>query len=202
MSDDSKKSLSDEATFAGAAKRRPAAEMSLGDERTRGDRLGDQDTVIDDIEVVDLEARYKVEGTLGQGGMGVVLLATDTRLGRKVAIKRILGEAAGNRMAVQRFLTEAEWEYVCRAGITSRYSFGDDGNVSEAYAWFGDESGHTHPVGCKQPNAWGLYEMHGNVSEWCSDWYGPYSQDEDVDPKGPGEGRLRVSRGGCWWIAV
>ncbi len=106
--EDFEKSLSDEATFAGAGKRRPAAEMSLGDERTLGDRLGDQDTVIDDIEVVDLEARYKVEGTLGQGGMGAVLLATDTRLGRKVAVKRILGEAARSKTAIMRFLTEAK----------------------------------------------------------------------------------------------
>ena len=108
MADDFDKSIGDEATLAGKAKRRPAAEVSLGDERTLGDNRPGQDTVIDDIEVVDLEARYRVEGTLGQGGMGAVLLATDTRLDRKVAIKRILGEAAGNRMAVQRFLTEAK----------------------------------------------------------------------------------------------
>ena len=108
MNDD--QSLGDAATFAGQAKpKRPRDDVSLGDERTLGggDTAG-LDTVIDDIEVVDLESRYKVEGTLGQGGMGAVLLATDTRLGRKVAIKRILGEAAGNRMAVQRFLTEAK----------------------------------------------------------------------------------------------
>ena len=111
MSDDAEKSLGDAATFAGQAKpKRPRDDVSLGDERTLGgggDAAG-LDTLIDDIEVVDLLARYTVEGTLGQGGMGAVLLATDTRLGRKVAIKRILGEAAGNRMAVQRFLTEAK----------------------------------------------------------------------------------------------
>jgi serine/threonine protein kinase len=103
------KSLSDDATMRGAVKRRSTAEMSLGGQQTLGggDRSG-QDTFIDDIEIVDLEARYRVDGTLGQGGMGAVLLATDTRLDRKVAIKRILGEAAGNRMAVQRFLTEAK----------------------------------------------------------------------------------------------
>ncbi len=105
---DSDKSINDDRTFAGLAKVRPAAELSLGDERTLGGGLATQDKDGDDIEVVDLEGRYKVEGTLGQGGMGAVLLAMDTRLGRKVAIKRILGEAAGNRMAVQRFLTEAK----------------------------------------------------------------------------------------------
>ena len=103
------KSLSDEATFAGAAKRRAAADASLGDERTLG--CGDAaaiDTVFDDIEVVDLAVRYKTEGTLGRGGMGEVLLALDTRLDRKVAIKRILGEAARSKTAVSRFLTEAK----------------------------------------------------------------------------------------------
>jgi hypothetical protein len=105
---DADRSLSDEDTFTGKAKRRPAPDVSIGDERTLGDWLGDQDTVIDDIEVVDLEARYKIEGTLGQGGMGAVLLATDTRLDRKVAIKRILGEAARSKSAILRFLTEAK----------------------------------------------------------------------------------------------
>jgi formylglycine-generating enzyme required for sulfatase activity len=108
VSDDQEKSLGDAATFAGAVKHRSTAEISIGDERTLGDGLAGQETIIDDIEVVDLDARYRIEGELGQGGMGAVLLATDTRLDRKVAIKRILGEAAGNRMAVQRFLTEAK----------------------------------------------------------------------------------------------
>jgi len=108
MPSDFEKSLNNEATFVGAAKPRSAAAMSLGDERTLGDGFSGQETVIDDIEVIDLETRYRIEGELGQGGMGAVLLATDTRLDRKVAIKRILGEAAGNRMAVNRFLTEAK----------------------------------------------------------------------------------------------
>ena len=107
MQPDHEASLSDEATFAGRA-RPQRADVSLGDERTLGDVLADQETIIDDIEVIDLAARYRIEGQLGQGGMGAVLLATDNRLDRKVAIKRILGEAAGNRMAVTRFLTEAK----------------------------------------------------------------------------------------------
>jgi len=104
---DPEQSLGDGATFAGRA-RPQRSDVSFGDERTLGDGLSGQDTIIDDIEVVDLDARYAFEATLGQGGMGAVMLATDTRLGRKVAIKRILGEAAANRMAVQRFLTEAK----------------------------------------------------------------------------------------------
>jgi formylglycine-generating enzyme required for sulfatase activity len=107
MPSDRDVSLSDEATFAGRP-RPQRSDVSLGDERTLGDATSGQDMIIDDIEVVDLEARYRMEGTLGQGGMGAVLLATDTRLDRKVAIKRILGDAAGNRMAVNRFLTEAK----------------------------------------------------------------------------------------------
>ena len=103
------KSLGGEATFAGkAAARAQQVEVSLGGERTIGGNHATQETVIDDIEVVDLEARYKIESTLGQGGMGAVLLATDTRLGRKVAIKRILGEAARSKTAITRFLTEAK----------------------------------------------------------------------------------------------
>jgi hypothetical protein len=107
MQSDPDLSLSDEATFAGRP-RPQRSDASMGDERTIGDGLSAQDTIVDDIDVVDLAARYRIEGELGQGGMGAVLLATDIRLDRKVAIKRILGEAAGNRMAVTRFLTEAK----------------------------------------------------------------------------------------------
>ena len=104
--DDSPRSLSDQSTYAGGPRIRDP--QSLGDEATFGDAGGDDTRFDDGIEVVDLSTRYTIEGTLGKGGMGEVLLATDTRLKRKVAIKRILGDAAKSRTAVSRFLTEAQ----------------------------------------------------------------------------------------------
>ena len=103
-------SLGDQNTFDGAAKPNERAPQSLGDQATFGgepvDELDDQ--FDDDMEVVDLDSRYTTQGVLGKGGMGEVLLATDTRLNRQVAIKRILGSAARSRTAINRFLTEAQ----------------------------------------------------------------------------------------------
>ncbi|MCX6901665.1 MAG: SUMF1/EgtB/PvdO family nonheme iron enzyme [Verrucomicrobia bacterium] len=96
--------------------------------------------------------------------------------------------------------TEAQWEYACRAGSTTKYCFGEDGAMLKDYAWFPLERGwhsfETHPVGTKKPNAWGFHDMHGNVAEFCSDWYGPYPTGEQKDPKGPDSGSGRVLRGG------
>ena len=101
-------SLSDENTFAGAKQKKYAPE-SLGDQATFGGKLGSDDAVIDDdMEIVDLTARYTIESTLGKGGMGEVQLATDNRLKRKVAIKRVLGDMAKSQTAVRRFMTEAQ----------------------------------------------------------------------------------------------
>ncbi len=75
-----------------------------------------------------------------------------------------------------RLLTEAEWEYACRAGTQTRWSCGDDEKDLERYAWFAANAKDApQPVGQKEANRWGLYDMHGNVREWCWDWYGSYS---------------------------
>jgi formylglycine-generating enzyme required for sulfatase activity len=97
-----------------------------------------------------------------------------------------------------RLPTEAEWEYACRAGTTTRYSFGD--TLDEKQANFRNVKGHTVPVKEYPCNPWGLYQMHGNVWEWCSDWYGDYSSGAVVDPTGPKRGVLRVLRGGSWYL--
>ncbi len=98
--------------------------------------------------------------------------------------------------------TEAQWEYACRAGSQGKWCFGDDESRLGDYAWYDDNSGdETHPVGQKLLNAFGLYDMHGNVWEWCADWYGEdyYSRSPELDPQGPDNGGLRVLRGGSWF---
>ena len=110
-----------------------------------------------------------------------------------------LGKLGARSGRTCRLPTEAEWEYACRAGTASEFCCGDDATELLSYAWFSaNAGGSTQPVGRKKPNAWGLHDMHGNVSEWCNDRYAPYEKDAQTDPKGPPGGDRRITRGGIW----
>jgi formylglycine-generating enzyme required for sulfatase activity len=100
-----------------------------------------------------------------------------------------------------RLPTEAEWEYAARAGTATAYSFGNDTYLLDQYGWWGGgyaTNQQTHPVADKAPNAFGLYEVHGNVWQWVQDWYGRYPNGAVSDPTGPTSGWSRVYRGGSW----
>lgn len=106
-------------------------------------------------------------------------------------MRKLNGMVSGGNF---RLPTEAEWEYACRSGTTGPYA-GD----LDAMGWYDKNSGSkTHRVGEKNPNASGLYDMHGNVWEWCQDWFGDYSSGAVTDPTGPSSGSYRVDRGGRW----
>jgi formylglycine-generating enzyme required for sulfatase activity/tRNA A-37 threonylcarbamoyl transferase component Bud32 len=107
-----------------------------------------------------------------------------------------------------RLPTEAEWEYACRAGTKTKWSFGDEESAMWEYAWYDKNTlrlerplrplARTHPVGQKKPNPWGFYDMSGNAWEWCQDWAAPYLAADAVDPTGPSTGQKRILRGGDW----
>ncbi len=110
-----------------------------------------------------------------------------------------VNRAAGD--SLYRLPTEAEWEYACRAGTQTRWSFGDEEDQSGEYAWYrvnawdvGEQ--YAHEVGTKLPNPWGLHDMHGNVWEWCQDWHEGYPSSAQADPAGPASGSARIQRGG------
>ncbi len=113
-----------------------------------------------------------------------------------VSASSVLGKLRAKTGLVFDLPTEAQWEYACRAGTTGRYA--GTGKLDDM-GWYSSNSGDsTHGVGLKQANAWGLYDMHGNVGEWCLDWYGTLSSTAATDPKGDTSGWSRVCRGGYW----
>jgi len=112
----------------------------------------------------------------------------------KTFIRKVNAEIGG----CARLPTEAEWEYACRAGDIG--SIAGTG-VLDDMAWYDlNSENQTHPVGGRKPNAWGIYDMHGNVLEWCSDWYSTGAATAIADPKGPPSGSFKVLRGGCWFF--
>ena len=121
-----------------------------------------------------------------------------------VAYCKKLSEKEGK---TYRLPTEAQWEYACRAGTETAWSFGNDEKALGDYAWYEENAfsageQYAHQVGLKKPNAFGLYDMHGNVWEWCHDYYGEdyYQQSPEKDPTGPASGSSRVLRGGSWGV--
>ena len=95
-----------------------------------------------------------------------------------------------------RLPTKAEWEYACRAGTETGFTFGDDELLLGKYAVF--QTSRTQAIGTRLPNAWGLFDLHANVWEWCQDWSGLYGEHPVHDPQGPTKDSYRVSRGGSW----
>jgi formylglycine-generating enzyme required for sulfatase activity len=115
----------------------------------------------------------------------------------QVFVQKLNGKLTPGRTLFQ-LPTEAQWEYACHAGNATKYGSGDSEKRLAEYAWFGHSG--THPVGQKKPNAWGLYDMHGNAWEWCSDWFDDsyYKKSPSDDPPGPSSGASHALRGGGW----
>ena len=147
-----------------------------------------------------LTPAYQINGSANPDEWGTIPTSNNTAWN---AVSIIEG-STGYRLP-----TEAQWEYACRAGTTTSFNDGTDHRESLALdsvspaldriAWhYGNSNRMTHEVGKKVPNSWGLYDMHGNVQEWCWDWMGEYPHEPQRDPLGPASGSDRMLRGGSW----
>lgn len=173
-------------------------------------RLNDAEKPVSEVEVSDFKmSRYavtfeqyicfatatgkKIPGACGwgKGSRPIIKVNWNDATAYSIWLSEILGQFF-------RLPTEAEWEYACRSGTSSDYYFG--ASITSEQVNFNRTIGKTMPVGSYPPNSLGLNEMHGNVWEWCSDWYGKYPEGKVKDPKGPDNGKYRVLRGGSWFV--
>jgi len=139
-----------------------------------------------------LSPAYSISGKTNPTDWGTVPTSSDATWNAVI----IVAGSTGYRLP-----TEAQWEYACRAGTTTAYNTGD--TISDNTGWYTSNSdSKTHEVGLKTANAWGLYDMHGNVWEWCWDWYGSYSSEAQTNPMGASSGSSRVERGGNAGVSV
>jgi formylglycine-generating enzyme required for sulfatase activity len=142
-----------------------------------------------------LTPAYRINGSTDPADWGTVPTSSSDPARAIWDAVEIVEGSTGYRLP-----TEAQWEYACRAGSTTLWHFGDNESELEEYAWYwGNSGGRTNPVGLKKANAWGLHDMHGNVWEWCWDWWGTFPNPADLnDPEGAASGSRRMSRGGGW----
>ena len=198
----------------------PAGTFTMGDANGFDDETPHQVTLTQPFELsvyeVTQEQYEAVMGTNPSRFKGSQNPVEQVSWDDAVEFCRKLSELPAEKSAgyVYRLPTEAEWEYACRAGTTTAYSFGDSDSELGDYAWYRSNSAYPksggfwsglfktsrnhHPVGEKKPNPWGLYDMHGNVLEWCHDWRGDYPSGSVTDPTGPASGDRRVLRGGSF----
>ncbi|MFX0200975.1 MAG: formylglycine-generating enzyme family protein [Candidatus Hodarchaeota archaeon] len=188
----------------------PAGEFDMGSPSSEEDRYDDEGPVhhvkiskpfyMGKFQVT--QEQYKaIIGTNPSGFSGSKLPVENISWDDAVEFCDKLSQLSHKEGKTYRLPTEAEWEYACRAGSQTRFCFGDDVCSLDAYGWYADNSDdQTHPIGQKRPNAFGVYDMHGNVYEWCEDWYDRdyYSVSPVMDPKGRSGDMSGVLRGGSW----